>query len=90
MISYDEALKTAINKLGKVDFCEEFESYFVFSYEQEVETDDSRNVFAISKTNGQGYIFVAVITDLGKRLHTYKIDANGHSVEVLQEEDDED
>ena len=73
MVDYEQALSIARDLLGKVDDYFEYKDYYVFSYDTPVIEDSSSNLVAIEKKTGKAYNYIAVITELGKRLRKGRV-----------------
>ncbi|WP_420027865.1 hypothetical protein ACN6IQ_02120 [Fannyhessea vaginae] len=73
MVDYEQALSIAKDLLGKVDDYFEYRDYYVFAYDTPVMQESSASLVAIEKKTGKAYNYVAVITELGKRLRKGKV-----------------
>ena len=73
MVDYEQALSIAKDLLGKADTYCEYKDYYVFSYHTPVVWESGANLVAIEKKTGKAYNYIAVITELDKRLRKGRV-----------------
>lgn len=71
MVTFEKARSLAEGRIDKVEVCWEFENFYVFLWDPEIEMDSSVNMVAVEKETGRCCNFVSVIPRLGEKIGRY-------------------